>query len=93
MKRWHIGKTQSGSAEGAGRSGSASKSDNLRGDRPLVIRPHCKAGDAVLFDARILHFGIANASLNVHRPLLFVNYSRLWFSDFQPGGEIIVRHK
>jgi hypothetical protein len=58
-----------------------------------VIRPHCEAGDVVLFDARILHFGIANSSSEVWRPLLFVNYTRPWFSDFQPGGEIIVRHR
>ena len=58
-----------------------------------VIKPHCEAGDVILFDARILHFGIANNSADTWRPLLFVNYTRPWFSDYQPGGEIIVRHR
>ena len=58
-----------------------------------IVRPHCEAGDVVLFDARIMHFGIANRSLQVWRPLLFVNYTRPWFSDYQPGGEVIVRHR
>ena len=58
-----------------------------------VVRPHCGAGDVVLFDARLLHFGIANGSHTVWRPLLFVNYTRPWFSDYQPGGEVIVRHR
>ena len=58
-----------------------------------IIRPHCKAGDVVLFDARIMHFGVANHSESVSRPLLFLNYNRPWFSDYQPGSEIIVRHK
>ena len=58
-----------------------------------LLRPHCKAGDVILFDARTMHFGMANHSPTVHRPLLYVNYVRPWFSDYQPGGEIIVRHK
>ena len=57
-----------------------------------IIRPHCKAGDVILFDARILHFGIANHS-NVERPLLFVNFARPWFSGYQSGAEVIVRHR
>jgi len=65
----------------------------IRWELDGIVRPHCRAGDVVLFDARILHFGIANASADVFRPLLFVNYTRPWFSDFQPGGEIIVRHR
>ena len=57
------------------------------------IRPHVKAGDAILFDARIMHFGLANSSPSVKRAALFVNYARPWFCDMQPGGEIIVRHR
>ena len=58
-----------------------------------VVRPHCQPGDVLIFDARILHFGIVNSSSSTERPLLFVNYHRPWFSDIQQGGEIIVRHK
>ena len=56
------------------------------------IRPHVQAGDVILFDARIVHFGLANASPSVKRATIFVNYTRPWFSDVQAGGEIIVRH-
>ena len=58
-----------------------------------VVRPHCRAGDVILFDARILHFGVANQNADTMRPLLFVNYNRPWFSDYQPGAEVIVRHR
>ena len=27
------------------------------------------------------------------RPLLYMNYHRPWFADYQPGGQLIVRHK
>jgi hypothetical protein len=58
-----------------------------------LVRPHCDAGDVILFDARVMHFGLANRSEDVLRPLLFVNYHRPWFQDCQPGAEIIVRHR
>merc|ERR1712146_305140 len=28
----------------------------------MTVRPHCKSGDVLLFDARIMHFGMANKS-------------------------------
>ena len=58
-----------------------------------MVRPHLKAGDAVIFDARILHFGLANRSPWVTRAALFCNYFRPWFRAFQAGNQIIVRHK
>mmetsp|Transcript_19764 Transcript_19764/g.28230 ORF Transcript_19764/g.28230 Transcript_19764/m.28230 type:complete len:614 (-) Transcript_19764:3214-5055(-) len=39
------------------------------GQRELIqrlVRPHLQAGDALLFDCRILHFGLANQHLNRH---------------------------
>ena len=96
-RRWRIGKDdrKAGSSNAVTRQSGTGlrKGEDGAHERAVVLRPHCKAGDVILFDARILHFGIANASLEVYRPLLFVNYSRPWFSDYQPGGEIIVRHR
>jgi len=60
-----------------------------------LLRPHLQVGDALLFDCRALHFGLANTSgskLNstddeeqakglVRRALLYVNYHQSWFSD------------
>ena len=93
----------------------------------VLLRPHCEAGDALLFDARLLHWGLPNTTdedkrsnvvdddddggggddddgtqgqvprsegvVGMPRPLLYVNYHRPWFADYQPGGQIIVRHK
>jgi hypothetical protein len=59
-----------------------------------LIRPQLEAGDALLFDCRILHFGLANQPLEGQkvdesddygeeswRPLLYVNYHQDWFHD------------
>lgn len=52
-----------------------------------LIRPQLSIGDAVLFDCRILHFGLANQllekkdSVDGWRPLLYVNYHHTWFHD------------
>jgi hypothetical protein len=32
----------------------------------VVVRPHCEPGDALLFDARLLHWGLPNASKVSH---------------------------
>lgn len=74
----------------ANHEGSDSERERARGER--LARPHCALGDAILFDARLLHFGLPNRSVDVARPLLYVNYHRPWFADFQPGAQIIVRH-
>ena len=46
-----------------------------------LIRPHLRAGDALIFDCRILHFGLANQSSDVFRPLIYVNHHQTWFVD------------
>jgi len=55
-----------------------------------LVRPHLRAGDALLFDCRILHFGLANQSIataeigaeaGVWRPLLYVNYHQPFYVD------------
>jgi ectoine hydroxylase-related dioxygenase (phytanoyl-CoA dioxygenase family) len=55
-----------------------------------IVRPHLHTGDALLFDCRILHFGLANetpsSSLSpeqamVKRPIVYVNYHHRWFND------------
>ena len=51
-----------------------------------IIRPHLKAGDCLLFDCRILHFGLANQCLSQdgtggYRPLLYQNVWNSWFND------------
>ena len=40
----------------------------------------CDAGDALLFDYRVLHRGGANSS-SEERPLLYFTYARPWFTD------------
>ena len=45
------------------------------------------AGDALLYDARLLHFGLANRSERTRRPLLYVSFSRPWFQDKQNWGD------
>jgi hypothetical protein len=61
----------------------------------FLIRPQLEAGDALVFDCRILHFGLANQPLSPDqkineednygeeswRPLLYVNYHQDWFHD------------
>jgi ectoine hydroxylase-related dioxygenase (phytanoyl-CoA dioxygenase family) len=56
-----------------------------------LVRPHLSAGDALVFDCRLLHFGLANqtnkiqgatsADEGVWRPLLYVNYHQSFFHD------------
>lgn len=60
-----------------------------------LVRPHLHAGDCLLFDCRILHFGLANQhgarkdkekqfeddQVEGWRPLLYVNYHQNFFHD------------
>jgi Phytanoyl-CoA dioxygenase (PhyH) len=60
-----------------------------------LVRPHLQAGDCLLFDCRILHFGLANQhrtkkdgeeqckddQVDGWRPLLYVNYHQNFFHD------------
>ena len=52
-----------------------------------LVRPHLRTGDVLLFDCRVLHFGLANRSPGggrpggVQRPMVYVNYHQPWFVD------------
>ena len=46
-----------------------------------LVRPSLELGDVVLFDCRMLHFGLANTCTRLDRPLLYVNYTMSWFHD------------
>jgi len=47
-----------------------------------IVRPSLQKGDAILFDCRILHFGLANSSISdIRRPLLYVNMTQSFFID------------
>ena len=46
-----------------------------------LVRPSLQNGDLILFDCRILHFGLANTSKDVERPLLYSNMTQAWFHD------------
>ncbi len=45
-----------------------------------ILRPDVPVGSALLFDARIWHFGTENRSAAT-RPVLYNNYQRPWFRD------------
>lgn len=47
----------------------------------LMVRPHVDVGDVILFDCRILHFGLGNYSTAINRPILYVNYHHPSFRD------------
>ena len=46
-----------------------------------LVRPVLNLGDVLLFDCRILHFGLANAHESIERPLLYTNLTQHWFHD------------
>lgn len=48
---------------------------------PRLVRPRLKPGDALLFDARILHFGLPNRSVACRRPIVYANIHASWFQD------------
>ncbi|KAJ8610370.1 hypothetical protein CTAYLR_003872 [Chrysophaeum taylorii] len=50
------------------------------GLRRHLVRPRLRSGDAVLFDARILHFGLPNRS-QLRRPMIYANIHEAWFVD------------
>lgn len=53
---------------------------DLKEFRSRLVRPHIRTGDCVLFDTRILHFGLANISVDTRRIILYVNYTQHWFA-------------
>ena len=55
-----------------------------RGENELerkMVRPVLELGDALLFDCRILHFGLGNSSTATERPIIYVNYHHKSFRD------------
>jgi Phytanoyl-CoA dioxygenase (PhyH) len=46
-----------------------------------LVRPRLNVGDVLLFDCRILHFGLANQHPSIERPLLYTNMTMNWFHD------------
>jgi ectoine hydroxylase-related dioxygenase (phytanoyl-CoA dioxygenase family) len=54
-----------------------------------LVRPHLNTGDALIFDCRILHFGLSNWSHLKResgaekdwRIMMYVNYHQQWFQD------------
>jgi hypothetical protein len=65
-----------------GRIQEAGRDERLR----RLVRPHLEAGDLLLFDCRVLHFGLANRSAQqlqhaTWRPLLYANVTQRWFQD------------
>jgi hypothetical protein len=54
-----------------------------------LVRPHLTTGDALIFDCRILHFGLSNWSHLKRTPttdqdwrmMMYVNYHQQWFLD------------
>jgi hypothetical protein len=49
---------------------------------PFLVRPALDLGDVILFDCRVLHFGMANdIDSDVERVLLYTNTTMAWFSD------------
>jgi len=48
---------------------------------PFLVRPRLSLGDVILFDCRILHFGLANTSSTVERCICYVNTWHDWFHD------------
>lgn len=46
--------------------------------RRRLVRPRLRPGDAIIFDARLLHFGLPNRS-QATRPLVYANIYAHWF--------------
>jgi len=81
-----------------GKSVSAASSKAAREEMySRIVRPSLEVGDVLIFDCRILHFGLANRSgsafhphqlqsgngsdAGVRRPMLYVNMTHSWFHD------------
>lgn len=63
-------------------SGSAAIREKSRDELHMrIIRPSMVLGDALIFDTRVLHFGLANRSKTKCRPMLYVNMTHSWFND------------
>jgi hypothetical protein len=47
----------------------------------FLVRPRLELGDVLLFDCRILHFGLSNTHKTIERPVLYINMTMHWFHD------------
>lgn len=65
-------------ADDSNNTGSVAQQPNILEN---LVRPSLQLGDVLLFDCRILHFGLANNSKSVERPLLYTNMTHSWFHD------------
>jgi len=52
----------------------------LREKQRRLIRPHLALGDALLFDVRVLHMGLANRSKDICRPVIYTNFYQPWWN-------------
>ena len=57
-----------------------SPSRTRRGTSLPASRPRLASGDALIFDARILHFGLPNRS-STRRAIVYCNHTEYWFRD------------
>jgi hypothetical protein len=46
-----------------------------------LVRPRPNLGDVVMFDCRILHFGLSNTHQSLERTMLYANMTMHWFHD------------
>lgn len=80
----------SGVEQGSTIFSAASSESNERVMHLRMIRPSLEMGDALIFDTRVLHQGLANTSTldkdaadanEGRRPMLYVNLTHSWFHD------------
>jgi hypothetical protein len=65
-----------------GSSSAAAAREKARYEMHMrTIRPSLVVGDALIFDTRVLHFGLANRTKSKCRPMLYVNMTHSWFND------------
>jgi hypothetical protein len=62
-----------------GNDSSSSMFDNHTWE--YLVRPRPNLGDVVMFDCRILHFGLSNTHESLERTILYANMTLHWFRD------------
>ena len=80
----------SGAGKGSTVFSAASSESNEKAMHMRMIRPSLEMGDALIFDTRVLHQGLANTSTpdedaadanQGRRPMLYINLTHSWFHD------------
>lgn len=69
------------SSQGSTTGSSSSSSNNPSSLYSYLVRPKLEVGDVLLFDCRILHFGLANTSKTIERCVCYINTWHDWFHD------------